>query len=215
MNKSAIGTRIRNARLSAEKTQKELALILDVSREAVSQWENGHVLPTYENLDAIARALRVDLTMLLTGRGARGSRGFLSETKMPFRVPVLPDGILASEWLSMNTRSEAGFIQTDKELSERAFALPVGLQNAAAMAGEFHHNDLVVFDPDVPPQPGDYVYAETDGAWLLRRYRQPQPGTVELVPVNGDWPTLVCNQDAVDVHIVATLMEHRRLRRCA
>ena len=62
--------RIRRARRRAGLSQAGLAELVDVRRSAVSNWESANeVLPSMQNLLAIAKACRVSLEWLGTGRG--------------------------------------------------------------------------------------------------------------------------------------------------
>ena len=62
--------RIRRARRRAGLSQAALAELVKVQRSAVSNWESANqVLPTMQNLVAIARACRVSIEWLGTGRG--------------------------------------------------------------------------------------------------------------------------------------------------
>ena len=62
--------RIRRARRRAGLSQTELAALVDVRRSAVSNWESANeTLPSMQNLLSIAKACRVSLEWLGTGRG--------------------------------------------------------------------------------------------------------------------------------------------------
>ena len=62
--------RIRRARRRAGLSQTGLAAAVDVRRSAVSNWESADgVLPSMQNLLAIAKACRVSLDWRGTGRG--------------------------------------------------------------------------------------------------------------------------------------------------
>ena len=62
--------RIRRARRRAGLSQAALAELVNVQRSAVSNWESANgVLPNMQNLLAVAKACRVSLEWLGTGRG--------------------------------------------------------------------------------------------------------------------------------------------------
>ena len=66
--------RIRRARRKAGLSQAALADLVKVRRSAVSNWESAKdVLPSMQNLVAIAHACRVSIEWLGTGRGGMTS----------------------------------------------------------------------------------------------------------------------------------------------
>ncbi len=66
-----MGSKIKAARKAANITQSALADVAGVSRNAVSQWENGDTYPTNDKLQRIARKLGVTVHYLL-GEESRG-----------------------------------------------------------------------------------------------------------------------------------------------
>lgn len=64
--------RIREARRLTGLSQQALALELDVTRSAITQWEMAKgTSPSVENLIALARRSRMSFEYLATGRGAK------------------------------------------------------------------------------------------------------------------------------------------------
>ena len=61
------GTRIKQARETRRLTQEQLAEQLDISRQAVSKWENGTSEPSTANLMALAKLYNVSVDELLAG----------------------------------------------------------------------------------------------------------------------------------------------------
>ena len=49
--------------------------------------------------------------------------------------------------------------------------------------------DSVIVDRDRTPKPGKFCLALHEGEPVIRRYR-PRKDVVELVAINGDWPTI-------------------------
>ena len=65
LDQAAFGKRVRAFRLKANYSQKETALRIGVSEQAVSKWENGECLPDVYNLKLLAQVLRVSADSLL------------------------------------------------------------------------------------------------------------------------------------------------------
>ncbi len=64
---NAVGGHIRKLRKKADMTQQTLAERLSVTRQAVSQWENGNTQPDLDTLAAIAGVFGVDMTEVIYG----------------------------------------------------------------------------------------------------------------------------------------------------
>ena len=64
----SIGERITSLRRDAELSQGQLAAILEVSRQAVSKWENDQTSPDTLKLIRLADVLKTDVEYLATGR---------------------------------------------------------------------------------------------------------------------------------------------------
>lgn len=64
---NAVGSHIRKLRKKNSMTQQALADRLNVTRQAVSQWENGSTQPDLDTLAAIAGVFGVDITEVIYG----------------------------------------------------------------------------------------------------------------------------------------------------
>jgi RNA polymerase primary sigma factor len=79
-------------------TQSKLARLVNVSQPAVSGWLSGEKLPTTDNLETIARALRVNFQWLAEGKGRmlaadrEGDRVAYRERGLWWFRPAPPDG---------------------------------------------------------------------------------------------------------------------------
>ncbi len=69
----SIGERISELRIKQELTQYQLAKVLDVSRQAVSKWENDQSEPDTLNLIHLAEVLKSDVEYLATGKSPQMS----------------------------------------------------------------------------------------------------------------------------------------------
>lgn len=104
---------------------------------------------------------------------------------------------------------------TDQKLSRWAFGLEV---EGESMLPIFKPGDRLIVDPDLAPQPGDYVIARngSDQA-TFKKYRprgMDANGEMifELVPLNDDYPTM--RSDIEHLIVIGVVTEHRKkLRR--
>lgn len=70
----SVGERINTLRKQQNISQGQLASALNVSRQAVSKWENGLASPDTVNLIQLAEVLDTDVEYLATGRKSYGRR---------------------------------------------------------------------------------------------------------------------------------------------
>lgn len=76
-----INKNIKKMRNEKNLTQEELAQKINVTRQAVSNWENAKTQPDLETLTAIAEALEIDFEMLLYGKKYVKDDGSTENTK--------------------------------------------------------------------------------------------------------------------------------------
>lgn len=218
---ATLGARLRARRETVGLTQEKLAKHCGVSRAAVAQWEAGVTRPGLDNLVRAAKALDVWLSWLTAGDGSPsdGPSPFASGGSARRSLPVI-DYVRAGLWDAVADPYAPGGglddIATDLDLSPRAFALVV---RGESMDPEFRDGDKIIIDPEVAPQPGDYVVAklDRDDEATFKKYRprgfdKDGAPIIELLPVNPDWPTLMIDADHPG-RVVGTLIEHRRYRR--
>lgn len=74
-----LGNRIASLRREQKLSQEAVAEALNVSRQAVSKWENDQTLPDMQNLMALAKLLQVDVEYLASGE--------LTEEMVPEPLP--------------------------------------------------------------------------------------------------------------------------------
>lgn len=70
----SLGERIAELRIQNQLSQYQLAQAMEVSRQAVSKWENGQSSPDALNLIRLAEILDTDIEYLTTGRRSFGMR---------------------------------------------------------------------------------------------------------------------------------------------
>lgn len=70
----SVGERITELRKQASLSQYALAQAMEVSRQAVSKWENGQAYPDVMNLIRLSEVLDTDVEYLATGRKTYGMR---------------------------------------------------------------------------------------------------------------------------------------------
>ncbi len=120
--------RIRRARRKAGLSQAALAELVKVQRSAVSNWESAkEVLPSMQNLVAIARACHVSIEWLGTGRGAMAIDSELADIPVADAelVDAREERDLLAAWRNLPRRSQ-------HLVMELAIALQAGRRGKAA-----------------------------------------------------------------------------------
>ncbi|MFC3457215.1 LexA family protein [Massilia haematophila] len=100
---------------------------------------------------------------------------------------------------------------TDEKLSRWAFALDI---EGLSMMPDFRPGDRVIIDPELSPNPGDFVVARNgSNQATFKKYRprgMDANGNMvfELVPLNDDFPTL--RSDIDHLIVIGVMTEHRK-----
>jgi SOS-response transcriptional repressor LexA len=134
-------------------------------------------------------------------------------TKVPL-VNYVQAGILREIDDGPWSGDDAEFLVTDLALSKSAFALQI---KGDSMLPDFREGDRVIIDPEISPQPGDFVVAKNCGDEATFKKYRPRginhDGTeiFELVPLNSDYPSL--RSDVVKLIVIGTMVEHRKYRK--
>ena len=99
----------------------------------------------------------------------------------------------------------------DENLSRWAFSLEI---EGESMTPDFRPGDRVIIDPDLAPNPGDFVVAKNGGEQATFKKYRPRgmdaSGNMvfELVPLNDDYATL--RSDIDHLIVIGVMVEHRK-----
>ena len=218
-----VAERLRFAREQRGWTQSQLAAASDVSQGTIGNIESG-ARQSRGSLPKIAKALGVSHDWLADGEGEMvpvGGRVEASNvTPAPIGTRLVPliSYVQAGYWTEATDPATVGdgfeYLLTDQELSGSAFALQI---EGDSMLPQFKPGDRVIVDPEICPQPGDFVVAMNGGHEATFKKYRPRSldaaGNVvfELVPLNEDFAPM--RSDQTPIRIVGTMMEHRQYRR--
>lgn len=107
----SIGQRVTQLRTERNMSQNQLAKALEVSRQAVSKWENDQSVPDASKMIRLADVLDTDLEYLSTGRVA-----------VPSRPPVV---LTQVQTVEVEKIVEKPVIQVVEKIVERKVEVPV------------------------------------------------------------------------------------------
>lgn len=151
------------------------------------------------------------------GRASAGV-GAMRDVEMNFkRVPRI-SFVQAGPWSEVVDPYAPGaaedYLMTGLDVGPHTFALTI---QGDSMLPEFREGDVIIIDPEVKPNPGDFVVAKNGNEQAtFKKYRPRGLGeqgvqVIELVPLNEDYPSL--RSDRTPIQIIGTMMEHRRYRK--
>ncbi|CAN0621547.1 putative HTH-type transcriptional regulator [Burkholderia multivorans] len=192
----------------------ELANRIDSDVGNISRVERGLQGCSDEMLQKFATALRITPAELMRDSSFENAEPAPMGSR---RIPVI-NSIQAGQLTTVVDAFPPGmaleWIETDVDVSPGTFALVIG---GKSMEPEFAEGDKVIIDPEIRPQPGDFVAAKngeeeaTFKKYRLRGVAESGAEIFELVPLNPDFPTI--RSDQMELRIIGVMVEHRRYRR--
>ena len=195
--------------------QTQLGDVVGRTKGNIGHWETGKHMPSLEQIAAISVATGFPMPAL--GVQSAAVSNVAPAPMGARRVPVI-SAIQAGLWGEVVDSFQPGdadeWLLTDIDLSDGAFALDI---RGNSMLPDFNPGDRVIIDPEIAPQPGDFVAAKNgEQEATFKKYRprgMDAHGNIifELVPLNDDYPTL--RSDVQHIRIVGTMVEHRKYRR--
>lgn len=230
-----IGMTIRKLRKERGLTLNQLAAEIGSDVGNLSRLERGVQGYSDQTLGKIAAALSVPVAALFAEDDEQralltGATPVTPAMAAPFDENVKPaerglrpipviSSVQAGALRDMETPYSTGagyaYEYTDQELSAWAFALDV---EGLSMAPEFKPGDRIIVDPEIAPNPGDFVVARNGSEQATFKKYRPRgidaAGNMvfELVPLNDDYPTL--RSDTEHLSVIGVVTEHRKkLRR--
>lgn len=208
-------------------SQKELATKARMSQTTISDIERGRNDGSRELL-SLARALQVNPHWLESGLGDMDNRlttlidasgsaltGTLTEAPIAGqRVPLL-SAIQAGRWREIVDAYAMGgaedYALATAPVGSHGFALTV---EGDSMTPEFQPGDTLFVNPELLPNPGDFVIARNHRQEAtFKRYRPRGLNAqgveyFELVPLNENHPPM--RSDLTAIEIIGVVVEHRR-----
>lgn len=210
-----IGRRIAAARKAMHWTIKELATqTQSLSPARIGNWEQGTRSPGPMEAMLLAKHLNVSASYLLcltsqpegeldtnAGSGMRHLPVFAMQDLDHAKELMLRDDASSS----LKTIVVDGY--NTSLLSESLYATTIDDQS---MAPRFSPGDVVIFDADKKPQPGNHVlvYLSEKKKVALRRYGESEDCCYQLIASNELWANInVVSEDSVS--ILGAVVEHR------
>ncbi|WP_437609691.1 LexA family protein [Erwinia sp. V71] len=207
----SLATRVKSRRLELGLSQEKAAEAAGIKQQTWQAIEDGTTMKP-RNIVGIAKALKTDPAWLVDG-GPMMPVADVNTRRVPL-ISYVQAGNLAHGKPVESMEDVYEYILTDAHLSESAFALKL---KGDSMEPEFKDGDVIIVDPEIEPNPGEFVVAANgDFDATFKKYRplmsgSDEPVAFELLPLNSDYPVLTCRDGKVK--IIGTMIEHRIYRR--
>tara|TARA_R110002020_G_scaffold475551_1_gene710868 strand:- start:114 stop:761 length:648 start_codon:yes stop_codon:yes gene_type:complete len=189
-----LGQRILKLRKNRKLSREALGAKIGVSKTSVKNWEDGENDPKLEYLQLLADYFKCSVEYLTKGTG--DGDNFKKIQEKPFRrAPVL------------NFVQAGAFCEYHDEAISDEFEPVVGdagdnvywiVLEGDSMTPDFESGELVLIDPDMQPNPADYVVALRKGEkavtfkkWRPRGFDEATGEEYsQLIPSNSDFPII-------------------------
>lgn len=210
-----VGSRIRQIRKAKGMTILDVATRIDSDVGNLSRLERDKQGYTDELLRKLATVFGVKVTEFFEDGASN-----IEPVVLPKNRPVPIIGYVQAGLWTEATDPYAmgggdGWVTPDEGVGKNAFALRI---KGDSNYPDYKEGEIVIIDPDISPQPGDFVAAKNGEEEATFKKFRPR-GTdengkdvFELAPLNEDFPTLYSDRDG-PMRIVGTMVEHRRFRR--
>jgi SOS-response transcriptional repressor LexA len=163
---------------------EEFAARCEVSRGAVQQWERGATAPNRRHAPVVAKVLGITVAEL-----ASGDSNISAGPNIGGAVPLLSD-VQAGNYKEFVDNSHPGdggeeMIPTSVPVKRHTFALRV---SGDSMAPLFTEGMVLIVEPEMDPQPGDYVIAKNSDNGTTFKQLVKDGSDWYLKPVNDRYP---------------------------
>ncbi|HAT1765703.1 helix-turn-helix domain-containing protein [Legionella pneumophila serogroup 1] len=212
--KKEIGKRILEARKAKGLTLKALGeLAGGLKQTRLTNWEQGVRTPGPEEIKSLAQALDVSPAYLM----CLSNEMQFKEAKNPSRLIPLLDYQQACEAKSHTASEQSNdsiYISISTillpEISADAFAMKV---IDGSMLPEIKINDVLVIEPSILPEPGDFVAVKISGKpeAVICQYKKLSYTSTEfeLLTLNDNWPNIKKN-GSIEIKIIGKIVQNIR-----
>jgi transcriptional regulator with XRE-family HTH domain len=219
--KDEIASRIVAARKAANLTIADIQEKTNqkYSYSRIYNWESARRMPGVEEILVLAGLLNISPSYLLCLSDEPKLSVSVDKAKSLFSVPILSwDKVMESREITdlsskgKNSSQQMIFLDADYRPSIGSFALKL---RDNSMAPRFQKGDVIVFDPNVSPEPTDFVlaYDKAKSELIFREYRangvnENKNQVFDLLPMNLKFVP-VPNVTSAKFKIVGRMLESR------
>lgn len=167
-------------------TEQQFAEAVGVTRGAVQQWEKeGGTAPTRKKQPLVAKVLGLSVAQLMSGEsnteagpGITGSVPLLSSVQAGLYTMHVDN-------FDVGDDGGADLVPTSVPIKRHTFALRV---NGDSMEPDFREGMILIIEPEMDPQPGDFVIAKNGDDETTFKQLVKDGADWYLKPCNPRWP---------------------------
>lgn len=201
----SLGNRLKTTREQAKLSQRALSKRSGLSQQLISKLETGGVDSTTE-IFPLAEALGVDPRWLATGQGEMHPKLDKAQEFSAF-VPLI-SWVTAGNWREFAEAAapedEPHRVPVTRRVGANAYALRI---NGDSMEPVFPNGGIIIVDPDVQPNPGNYVVVRLEESQQAT-FKQlvVDGGEQYLKPLNPRYPIMPVRERASFCGVVRQLL---------
>ncbi len=168
-------------------SEQQFADSLGVSRGAVQQWEKpGGTAPKRANQARVADLLGISVAELVSGVSA-GGRGLDVRSEVPLVSSVEAGNYTVID--NFNLLKPYDTIPVSVPIKRHTYALRVHGDSMVSEVGDsFPEGSILVVEPEMTPEPGDYVIALNESNETTFKQLVRDGGDLYLKPLNTRYP---------------------------
>ncbi|WP_111895942.1 LexA family protein [Acinetobacter sp. MB5] len=200
--------------------QVDLINLTGLSKGTISKWISGTNIPSNTALPLLATALETTSDWIMKGKSIDSERNNKKDEKSNVifshkklkRIPII-DFVQAGAWREVvyDGINPIDYTYTDYEGMNPADIFSV-LVDGLSMTPRFMPNDELIIDPNLAPQPGNFVIAQngeyevTFKKYRVTGYDEEGRELFELVPLNTDFAPLDSKKH--HIRIIGVVVKH-------
>lgn len=168
-------------------SEQQFADALKVSRGAVQQWEKqGGTAPKRANQPRVAELLGISVAELVSG-GSNVSPGADVRTEVPVVSEVEAGNYTVID--NFNPKGQFDMVRVTVPVQRHTYALRVhGDSMVSELGDSFPEGSIIIVEPEMKAEPGDYVIAIRDGNQSTFKQLVSDGGDLYLKPLNVRYP---------------------------
>ena len=199
--------RFKEALLCSGIQRKELALMLNVTKSTISNYENGYRTPDYDTLYRLAEIFGVSVDFLL-GTTTVPNGEVITPVVFQGRVPILGTVPCGEPIEAIETI--LGYVDVPKKMEKDHFAL---YAKGDSMAPKIEDKDIIIIHQTCEVTNGKIAIVKVNGEEATCKKLSLHDDTITLIPLNPNYdPVTYSSEEALNlpITIIGEVVEVRK-----